>query len=200
MMERVTEVDMSTQRKPQRAYTLDDYFAVEQNSELRHEFFNGEIFGMSGATLNHNTIVGNTFRRLGNALDTKGCRVFATDMRVRTTNNLYTYPDIAVVCGEVQLTDDDFDTLTNPVVLIEVLSKSTADYDRGDKFEMYQTIETLREYVLIDQYEMMVEHFSKDEGGAWAQVATYESAADELSLSSLNVNVPLAEIYRDAKL
>ncbi len=190
---------MSTQAKTNHNYSLEEYFDLEATSGSKHEYWDGAIFAMVGASLNHNIIAGNLFRKLGNALEEKSCRVFTSAMRVRTPNGLYTYPDISVVCGEIKLTDDDLDTLANPTVLVEVLSKSTARYDRSGKFEMYQTIDCLSEYVLIEQREISVEQFVKDEQGAWRLAATYKDTTDDVAFSSLGIGVPLLDIYHDVE-
>ena len=188
---------MSTQRNIKHHYSLAEYFDLERTSGLKHEYFDGTIYAMVGASLRHVLITTNFNRALGNALDNTPCRVLGNDMRVLTGNGLFTYPDLSVVCGEIELTDDEMDTLANPMVLIEVLSKSTAPYDRGDKFEMYKTIPTLREYLLVAQDEISIEATFRRGGGKWRAVPTLRSIEDELSLESISVRVPVAEIYRD---
>jgi Uma2 family endonuclease len=165
-----------------------DYLGFERQSEFRHEFYKGEIFQMSGASRKHNTIVCNQLRG-------KNCEGYANDMRVHIpATGLFTYPDVVIVCGEPKFLDDEFDTLLNPVVLIEVLSPSTADFDRGRKFWHYQSIESLREYVLIAQDEMNVEHLIKQESGRW-HVAEYSAPETEIELPSVGVTLKLGEIY-----
>ncbi len=186
---------MSTQRKTDRLYTLDDYFSIEETSETKHEFYDGEIFAMTGASLNHNRIAANIFTALSIALRDKHCDVFTSDMRIATSSKLYTYPDVSVFCDEVELTKDKYDTATNPTILVEVLSKSTQKYDRGQKFDQYKSISTLREYVLIEQHQILVEHFQLGNNDEWTR-HDYHRLTDTLNLSSVDFQVSLAEIYR----
>lgn len=183
----------------ERRYTVEDYFSVEESSTIKHEFCAGQIFAMAGASVAHNRITGNVFAALRAARGQARCDVFASDLRVRTPSGLYTYPDVMVVCGGVQLNPSDrLDTLTNPAILVEVLSDSTAAYDRGEKFRHYQSLATLREYLLIDQSEMRVELYDvEDERRAqhrWRR-HEYSSAGDGVPLPSLGVALALADIY-----
>lgn len=185
---------MSTQRKPDRLYTLDDYFSVEETAETKHEYYDGEIFAMTGASLSHNRIAANIFTALSIALRDKPCDVFTSDMRIATSRKLYIYPDVSVFCDPVELTKDKYDTATNPTILVEVPSKSTQKYDRGQKFDQYKSIPTLREYVLIEQHQILVEHFQFNKR-EWTR-REYRKLADTLDLSSVGFQVSLAEIYR----
>ncbi len=189
---------MSTLHKAERHYTLDDYFGIEEMSEIKHEYYDGEIFAMTGASINHNRIAVNLATALNIALRGKPCEAFTSDMRVTTSSGLYTYPDVVVVCGKLERIEDRPDTLTNPTVIVEVLSKSTAQYDRGQKFELYQSIQTLREYILIEQNRIHIDHFhlmSDNVSDQWAQ-HTYTEIEDSLDLSSVEFRLPLVEIYR----
>jgi Uma2 family endonuclease len=182
---------MSSQ--PQRHYSLDDYFAVEESSPLKHEFLNGEIFAMAGASVEHLHITGNLVRALRTRLRGSDCNAFGTDLRIATPAGVYTYPDVAVICGPLALQPGRPATATNPVILIEVLSDATRDYDRGEKFDLYRSIPTLREYVLIEQREIRVEQFRLVEGAWKAEVANDPSAA--LELAAVPIALPLIEIY-----
>ncbi len=188
---------MSSQ--PQRRYSVDDYFAVEEMSVTKHEYYRGEIFAMAGASLEHNRVTLNVLTALRNALRGARCEAFGSDLRIGTPSGLYTYPDISVICGGVRLLPDRPDTATNPVLLLEVLSAATREYDRGEKFVLYKTLPSLREYVLIDAEKPLVEHFSKSASGAWRQ-HSYSSLVDvvSLSLASANLQVSLHEVYRDS--
>mgnify|MGYP002787597419 FL=1 len=179
--------------QPQRHYSLDDYFAVEESSPLKHEFLRGEIFAMAGASIEHLHITGNILRLLRSGLRGSGCNAFGTDLRVATPAGLYTYPDIAVICGPVALQPGRPATAINPVVLIEVLSEATRDYDRGEKFDLYKSIPTLGEYVLIEQREVRVERFFLNDG-VWSH-APLTDLHDELELTAASLVLPLAEIY-----
>lgn len=182
----------------ERRYTVEDYFSVEECSPVRHEFVAGQIFAMAGGSLRHNRITGNVFAELRAALTGRGCEVFATDLRLRTPTGLYTYPDVMVICGAVQLSADDrLETVINPVVLVEVLSESTAAYDRGEKFRHYRSFPTLREYLLVDQYSIRVEHHHRGDGHeatSWDR-QTYSAASDAVPLASLAIEVALTGIY-----
>jgi Uma2 family endonuclease len=175
--------------------TREQYLAIERATEQRSEFFDGEMFAMGGASERHNLIVLNFAAEIRSQLKTRPCRVYANDMRVRVSaTGLYTYPDVTVVCGEVEFEDDQHDTLLNPTLVVEVLSPSTEKYDRGKKSEHYRKIESLREYVLVSQEEPHVEQYLRQESGAWLLVETNESLAP-VQLTSIGCEVTLAEIY-----
>ncbi len=171
---------------PQRHFPLDEYFVIEAMSDIHHEYLDGEIFAMSGGSRNHNRIAQNLIRSL-EPLASRGCHAYVNDVRLKTPSGLYTYPDVMLVCGPEELTDDQQETITNPVVLAEVLSPSTADYDRGQKFDLYSSIPTLRDYLLIDQYKVDVEHRWID-GKQWLSKHHTEGAF-ELTGVPLIVNV-----------
>ncbi|PSQ71819.1 MAG: hypothetical protein BRD38_00775 [Bacteroidetes bacterium QH_9_67_14] len=177
----------------------EEYLARERAADEKHEYRDGEIIPMGGASRHHVRIVTNVVRELSVQLYDRDCFVYSTDLRVRVTDSgseedLFTYPDVAVVCDEPQFLDDEFDTLLNPALLIEVFSKSTRDYDRGEKFARYRSIETLRDYVLIDQERPHAEHFSKQEDGRWMLDETSDPEAT-LTLSSVEGELALAEAY-----
>lgn len=182
------------QKQSQRQYSLDEYFAVEETSGIHHEYFQGEIFAMAGSSVKHNHITANVITILRMALRQSECSAFGSDLRVRTPRELFTYPDVMVVCGQIQLTHGRPDTVTNPRVLIEVLSNATRDYDRGEKFELYKEISSLREYLLIKQDAVRVEHYHLS-GATWVpqQFDTLESV---VRLDSVLADLSLAEIYR----
>lgn len=151
-----------------RRYTEAEYLALEERADHRSEFYRGEIFAMSGGSINHNRIVLNAVSVLRTQLEAAPCEVFASDMRLLVEQHrLYTCPDVAVVCGRPELVAGRNDTLTNPVVIIEVLSESTERYDRADNFPFCRAIPTLREYVVIDQYTPRVEHYWKGADDVW---------------------------------
>ena len=180
--------------QPQRRYSLPDYFAIEMMSPVRHEFYCGEIFAMAGASVEHNMITVNLLTMLQVALRRTRCNVFGSDLRIATPGGLYTYPDVSVICGKVVLVTGAPDTATNPVVLIEVLSDATRDYDRGEKFELYKTIPTLREYVLIDQQRIVVDHFTRRRD-SWIE-SSAASLSSKVSLRSLKVDLSVRAVYR----
>jgi len=176
------------------------YLEQERKAPFKSEYYRGETFAMSGARRNHVVLMRQLSTLLDNALEDRDCVVLPTDMRVHVPETtLYTYPDIAVVCGEERYLDDEFDTLLNPVVLVEVLSESTEAYDRGKKFELYRPIASLREYVLVAQDRKRVEAFRLNERGHWE---LFEAAGDGavIELASLDVRVGLDDLYRQVRL
>jgi Uma2 family endonuclease len=177
-----------------RYYTEEEYFALEEASEIKHEFYRGEIFAMSGGSVNHNRIARNVLTTLDTGLQGRRCEAFGGDLRVLVeTYGLYTYPDVMVVCGGIEVAEKRNDTITNPQVIIEVLSPSTQAYDQGEKFTFYRTIPTLQEYVMIHQEKPHVEHFRRQENG-W--LLTDLTALDEtLALQSISVEIPFHRIY-----
>ncbi len=174
----------------------EEYFRLEEASDSKSEYFQGEIFAMVGASLAHDRIAVNVVSDLDSALEGSDCVVFSSDVKVGVeAGKHFFYPDASVVCGNVELEKDRNDTIVNPVVIFEVLSKSTGDYDRGTKFVAYRRIPALREYVLIDQYSCRVEHFFKDENGRWI-LEDLNNPQDMLKLDSIGVRLPLERIYR----
>ena len=178
-------------------YTPEQYLALERKAEYKNEYINGEIFAMSGASKAHNLIAGHIFVELSTQLRGKPCDIFISDMRVKVhPTGMYTYPDVVVACGEPNFEDKQLDTLTNPTVIIEVLSPSTENYDRGEKFAHYRKLESLRDYVLVAQDKVRVEHYvrSKDVGGQW--IFTEISDPDgTLRLASIGCEVALQDVY-----
>lgn len=175
-------------------YTLADYLSVEEMSEVRHEFLNGEIFAMAGGTPEHAAISAAMLMLLGTRLRDGPCRPYSSDLRVRVlATGLATYPDAAVICGEVARDPESPTHVTNPSVVIEVLSKSTADYDRGEKREHYQQIGSLREYVLIEQELRAIEVFVRLADGTWQH--TVHRAGGTVELPSLKTRFAVDEVY-----
>lgn len=181
-------------------YTEEEYLSLERKAEVKSEFFKGEIFAMAGATRNHNVITVNLISSLKVQLKGRGCRPYANDMRLHTPcTAFYTYPDIVVVCGKEEFLDGEFDTLLNPVFLVEVLSSSTADYDIGRKFMRYRSIQSLKEYWTISSYEYRLQKFLKSEvDESWVLIETI-NPNDVVRISSLDVLVSLAEVYEGVK-
>lgn len=181
-------------QRSQRHYSEDDYFAVEASSGIKHEFYQGEIFAMAGASLVHNHLSANVLAALRGAVRPQGCSAFGSDLRVKTPAGLFTYPDVMVVCGPIALSPDRPDTVTNPCVLVEVLSDATRDYDRGEKISLYQAIPTFQEYLLIEQDRVAVEHWQRQFARDWTMQA-YTGLEETISFATLGVSVPLREIY-----
>lgn len=181
-------------------WTIEEYLEMEIASDEKHEYYRGEVFAMAGALQPHNAIASNLNAELRTRLKSKGCRPYGSDMRIHIpVNTLFTYPDISVFCGKVEtLNNDNFNAL-NPVILIEVLSKSTKDYDRGDKFILYRDIPTLKEYILVDSLSVHVEAFALNQSGHW-ELREYKAMENVLDLQSLSASVSLKEIYEDSGL
>lgn len=172
-----------------------EYLEQERRAEFKSEYFEGEVFAMAGASRRHGLIVTNLIAELRQQLKGKPCEVYPSDMRLRVTpTGLYTYPDVMVVCGEIQFADDQKDTILNPVVLIEVLSDSTKDYDRGRKFEYYRTLPSLREYLTVAQDKPHIEHWTRQQEDCGLLVE-FHSLSQTIRLTSIDCLLPLIEIY-----
>lgn len=173
--------------------TEEEYLRFEEKSKIRHEFMDGEIFAMAGATRRHNLATTNVSTELNIQLRETDCEVYSSDFRVRIREGHNVYPDVAVACGKIETTDND-KTLLNPIVIFEVLSKSTEKRDRGDKAEDYFKLESLQDYVLVSQYRIRVEHFSRQKDNEWT-LKIYEDLGDEVNLKSINCRISLKSIY-----
>lgn len=172
----------------------DSYLAFDRQSELKHELWDGEVYAMAGASLAHNRIVRNLLHHLTSALHGSACEPLPSDMRVRVSRHRYLYPDVTILCGPASLDgESEQDVLLNPSAIIEVLSPSTAAFDRGDKFAAYRTITGLDEVVFVSQHERRIETFTRQADGSWLM---RESGADgALALRSLPVPLALELIY-----
>ena len=181
---------------PKSQFTPEEYLAIDRQSEHKNEYFDGEIFAMTGASRKHNLISINVATSLNSQLADRDCEVYASDMRVKVSpTGLCTYPDVVVVCGEPQFEDKEIDTLLNPTAILEVLSKTTEGYDRGDKFEHYRSIESLSEVMLIAQDKHHVEHYKRQEGSQWILTET-NSLQDRIKLTSINCELALSDVYK----
>jgi Uma2 family endonuclease len=179
--------------------TVEEYLALERAAEYKSEYYNGEIFAMAGAMEPHNLISNNISGELYVQLKPRPCRVYPSDMRLKVSaSGLYTYPDVMVVCGEVQFDDDVMDTILNPILIVEVLSKSTESYARGAKFEQYSKLSSLQEYLLVSQYRHRVEQFTKQGSGQWL-LATYEKLDEVINLPSISCKLAIQDIYLKVK-
>ena len=181
--------------KRKEPWTAAEYLAAERRSTVRHELIRGEAVAMSGASLAHNRIVANLMLALGPPLRARGCDVFSSDLRVKIPGGEgYAYPDLVIVCGEPQLEDEEFDTLTNPTCLVEVLSPSTERYDRGYKAIAYRTLPSLRLLLLVSQDEARVEVQRCMPDGHWS-ITDLAGLSAVLELPNFELNVALSEIY-----
>ena len=185
-------------------FTVGQYLAIERKSHERHEYLDGVVYAMAGESGEHGDISANAMGSLVNQLKGKPCRARTKDTKVRSgpdpergesSKGLYSYPDIVVICGEPQYHDDFKDIVLNPTAIVEVLSKSTERFDRGDKFNHYQTWNpTLRDYVLISQVEPLVEHFSKQADGTWLYSRTL-GLDGSVTIPSIQCTLKLADVY-----
>lgn len=182
---------------PERRYTLEEYLELDRTSEERLEFWDGEVFRMSGGSEWHYEIEGNIFASLKSRLRERGCRVFTGNARIKVPSAPpYRYGDVSALCGEAEFEEiGGVDALTNPQLIVEVLSPSTEAYDRGEKFTHYKSIPTLREYLLVAQHRPHVTRLSKQDDGTWIHTDVNEPAA-VLTLDSLGCDLPLSEIYQ----
>ena len=175
--------------------TPEEYLAFERKATTKHEYLNGQIVAMSGASFAHNFITANIAIHLGIQLMDGECRVVTNDMRVKAIQTeSYFYPDVVVVCGEPRAEDDTFDTLLNPTLIVEILSPSTETYDRREEFEHYQQIASLKDYILISQDEVHVEHYCR-QGSGWLRTE-FRELEDVLSLLSIGCDLRLQDVYR----
>ena len=191
---------MPMSRPARQTFTDHEYLAFERASETKHELIGGRLFAMAGATAIHNLVKDNVARALGNRLRGRGCIVLTSAQRIHVpATGLYTYPDVAVLCGRIERHADDEDTLLNPVVLIEVLSETTEAYDRGAKAAHYRSIASLAEYLLVSQTEPRVEHLRRIEEGRWV---LSEAVGDDavIALPVLSLELPLSEVYENLEL
>jgi Uma2 family endonuclease len=181
--------------QPKTAYAPEEYLAIEREAEFKSEYFDGEIFAMAGASRKHNLISLNAAVSLHNQLKKSSCEVYSSDMRVKVSpTGLYTYPDIVIVCDTPQFEDSVFDTLINPLVIIEILSPGTESYDRGKKFENYRTLPSLAEYIMISQNRCYIEHYIRQPDNTWLFSETRDMA-DGVQIASVECELTLEEIY-----
>ena len=173
---------------------------MELSSLEKHEYYQGEIFAMAGASPRHNVIFKNLFWELAYRLKGNLCQPYGSDLRIHIPeNSLYTYPDISIICRDIVGPEEDNETAILPTVLIEILSPSTKDYDRGTKFKLYRDIPSLREYVLVDSDAISVEVFRINGEGNW-QLYEYKTPNELLEIKSLDFQLSLKEIYERTKL
>ncbi|HLL89354.1 MAG TPA: Uma2 family endonuclease [Tepidisphaeraceae bacterium] len=186
----------------ERLYTADEYLRLEHGAEEKHEYERGRIVGMAGASVQHVRIATSLLIALGGRLRGSPCAAFGSDLRVRLQDRQrYVYPDVTVICGKVELdpTDKWGQTATNPRLVVEVMSPSTEKKDRGEKFDRYRAVPSLREYVLVDQEQARVDTYHRNEDRTW----TFDAAVGVgavVRLRSLGIDVPLAEVYAGAEL
>lgn len=175
----------------------EEYLTIERASDEKHEYYEGEVVTMNGASMSHVRIVANLMREIGNYLKNGPCEVLSNDMRSSTpTSNAYMYPDASIFCGKPELEDGQFDTLKNPSVIFEVLSPSTERNDRGRKFFFYQQIPSLQEYILIDASRYLVDICRREADRSWERESIVDPAGF-LNISTIKFRLPLEEVYRN---
>lgn len=186
---------MAVARRPEPAFTPEEYLVQEEQSSQRHDYYRGKVYAHAGGSINHNRIAGNLNARFNFSLRKSHCEAFTSDMRLLVkSHDLYTYPDAMIVCGKPEFARACNDTIVNPTVIVEVLSPSAQDYDRGQKFELYRAIPTLADYVLVHQDRVFVEYYHRQRDGRW--ILTEVTGVDaELALQAVEVSIPLREIY-----
>lgn len=183
------------QATEKRYYTPEEYLALEETAEYKSEYHDGEIVPMTGGSTNHNRIARNMLIALSLQLRGQDYEVFIGDVRLWIPKfKRFTYPDVMVIAGQAEYYNNRKDTITNAQVVIEVLSKSTKGYDRGDKFQFYRTIPSFKEYILLDQSQIFIEQYTKQENKRWSY-SVYDQEDAALTFSSFQVEVPLEDIY-----
>ncbi len=188
---------MQQHQPHEQLFTRDEYLSFERASEIRHEYIAGEVVAMGGASPQHNRITANLARELGNALrGSNECEPFVSDMRVKTRED-YRYPDVVVVCGGAEFEIiKGLETLVNPTVIIEVLSKSSEADDRGNKFFEYRTISSLEDYILVSQDKMRVEHYTRWPNDEWILHRDVTEPGGKIKIESIACELTLEEVYR----
>jgi Uma2 family endonuclease len=176
-------------------YTPAEYLALEDQAEFRSEYHDGKIIPMTGGSFNHNRIINRICAYFLNALRGKPYEPFSSDVRLWIAKyRKFTYPDVMIVQGQPIPYENRTDTLVNPRLIIEVLSKSTEEYDQGDKFKFYRSIPHLQEYLLISQYELEIQHYARTDDNFW-MYRTYEALDDAIALTSIDIEITVADIY-----
>lgn len=188
---------MSTQKV--RKISEKEYLEIERKAEFKSEYYNGEMFSLAGASLEHNRISKNITKTLNNQLNNKPCESFQSDLKIKEqSSGVFTYPDIVVVCGEPEFYDKEKDTIVNPIVLMEVLSPSTEGYDRGFKFELYRKIKSLKAYVIISQKQVSIEYYTRNSDESW-NLKEYNDKNQSIEIKSIDCLLDLNEVYYNVK-
>ena len=179
--------------------TPEEYLEIERKAEFKSEFYRGEMYAMAGAREGHNSIVWNATLEIGQHIRSKPCKGYSADMRVKVGDDLYTYPDLVVVCGDAKFLGDRRDTLLNPTLIIEVLSPSTEAYDRGLKFELYRSVDSIREYVLVSSEHALVERYTRQATDQWL-LTSAKKLEETIHLESIDFDLRLANLYEKVEL
>ncbi len=183
-----------------KSYSIEEYQAIEEETGIKHEYHDGNVWAMSGGTINHGILCGNIFSELRNALDRDTCQAYLSEIKLSIeATNSFVYPDAMVVCGDLEKSEKNPHAICNPTVIVEVLSKSTALYDRGDKFFLYRQIPSLREYILIEQDKYQVESFFQKDNNVW-QISRTTGVDSILKVSSLDIDISMSDLYENIDL
>lgn len=187
-------------------YTIEEYLTFERASQTKHELYKGEIFDRAGASLNHNKLQMNFTTAVGSFLKDKPYNVYGSDLRIHVpANSLFTYPDAIIICGAPQLMDEEFDTILNPSVIVEIsagfceLSPATQRYDRGEKFMLYRSITSLQEYILIDSESINIEHYKRNNNNTWL-LQEWKERTDTLTIATIGLGLPVEELYSGVRI
>ncbi len=184
----------AVEKSKDKKYSKEEYFIMEEKATEKHEFHDGEILMMSGASANHNMICANAVLTIGGLLKKKGCKLFTSDMKIELEKyNQFVYPDFSVVCGDIDFSKDRKDIIKNPFLIVEVLSDSTEAYDRGTKFVKYWSLDSLKEYILISQHTRQIDVFSRQEEKIWRMASYDDGKIAKLVNAELEFSVD--EIY-----
>lgn len=180
--------------------SIEEYLQMEQASGQKHEYYKGEVFAMSGSKITHNIIGTNLLSSIAQKLKGKSCQPFGSDQRIHIEKNtLFTYPDISIISGEIKTFNNDDWNILNPTILIEILSPSTKNYDRGEKFMLYRDILSLKEYILVNSEALHIEAFRLNATNHW-ELEEFRNASEVLRLPSVGIFMSLSEIYEGTKL
>ena len=183
--------------------SIEEYKKQELDSGIKYEYHDGQIFALAGGSLNHGLLCGNIFAELRNSLkrNTSNCKALSSEIKLFIqSQNSFVYPDSMVICGEIEQATPDNNAVTNPVLIVEVLSPSTASYDRGDKFYLYRQIPSLQEYVLIEQDKAIVEVYCKKSGSDLWSITRFKGLETSLKLQSIGIHIKMADLYFDVNL
>jgi len=183
--------------------TVEEYLKQEEESGIKYEYHEGEIYALAGGTINHGKLCGNVFGEIRTELKNKksNCKPYTSEIKVHIEKtNSYVYPDSMVICGEMETSENELNSVTNPVLIVEVLSKSTAEYDRGDKFYLYRQLKSFKEYVLIEQDRYVVDvHYKNDNSDLW-KITRYVGLEQMINLQSIGIEISMKELYFDVNL
>ena len=179
----------------ERKWTVDEYLAYEADAEIKHEYIDGDIFAMSGGTRKHSRIITNVTTEIGLQLRDTACNIDSSDLRVKINDLRYVYPDLSVVCGDEIFTNENETTLTNPTLIVEVMSPSSEKYDTGMKSTMYRSLPSLKAYLVVDQSQVFVQLYTRQENGWLLQ--EFDKRDQIIPLPMIKADLPLNEVYRD---